>query len=166
MLVGKPRSFHMFCLPNPEDANQPGFSRSILWCQFFWVWIIYLEEMPPESAMTVDFATGLALDSNNPKPDIYQLQSNSKGHYVRDIVYITWLRDFQTPMGHQTSQCMRVRFSLLSCKLWNFIQLSFMTFRFQKERLKMNVDVDQNNSCWHFMQLLMENLRRIAQQPI
>ena len=41
----------------------------------------------PESAMTVDFATGLALDSNNPKPDIYQLQSNSKGHYVRDIVY-------------------------------------------------------------------------------
>lgn len=41
----------------------------------------------PESAMTVDFATGLALDSNNPKPGIYQLQSNSKGHYVMDIVY-------------------------------------------------------------------------------
>ena len=40
-----------------------------------------------ESALTIDFITGLALESLNPEPKVHQLPSNSKGHYIRDIVY-------------------------------------------------------------------------------
>lgn len=94
---GKPRSFHMFCLPNPEDANQPGFSKHSLVPVLLGMDRLSGRDAP-ESAMTVDFATGLALDSNNPKPDIYQLQSNSKGHYVRDIVYYL-TQGFSNPNG-------------------------------------------------------------------
>ena len=37
-----------------------------------------------KSAMTIGFHTGLALESLNPNPEVFQLPSNSKG---RDIVY-------------------------------------------------------------------------------
>ena len=41
----------------------------------------------PESALTIDFNTGLAVESLNPTPTIQQLPCNPKGHYIRDIVY-------------------------------------------------------------------------------
>ena len=94
---GSPRSFHMYCLPNPEDVNHPGFNKSSLVPVLLGMDHLSGRDAP-ESAMTVDFATGLALDSNNPKPDIYQLQSNSKGHYVRDIVYYL-TQGFSNPNG-------------------------------------------------------------------
>ena len=78
---GSPRSFHMYCLPNPDDVKQPGFNKNSLVPVLLGMDHLSGKDAP-ESAMTVDFATGLALDSNNPKPDIYQLQSNSKGHYM------------------------------------------------------------------------------------
>ena len=44
----------------------------------------------PESALTIDSSTGFAVQSMNPQPVIHQLQSNKKGHNVRDIVeYLT-----------------------------------------------------------------------------
>ena len=94
---GSPRSFHMYCLPNPDDVNNPGFNQNSLVPVLLGMDHLSGRDAP-ESAMTVDFATGLALDSNNPKPDIYQLQSNSKGHYVRDIVYYP-TQGFSNPNG-------------------------------------------------------------------
>ena len=94
---GSPRSFHMYCLPNPDGVNQPGFNKNSLVPVLLGMDHLSGKDAP-ESAMTVDFATGLALDSNNPKPDIYQLQSNSKGHYVRDIVYYL-TQGFSNPHG-------------------------------------------------------------------
>ena len=94
---GSPRSFHMYCLPNPDDVKQPGFNKNSLVPVLLGMDHLSGKDAP-ESAMTVDFATGLALDSNNPKPDIYQLQSNSKGHYVRDIVYYL-TQGFSNPNG-------------------------------------------------------------------
>lgn len=70
---GSPRSFHMYCLPNPDDVSKPGFNKNSLVPVLLGMDHLAGKDAP-ESAMTVDFATGLALDSNNPKPDIYQLQ--------------------------------------------------------------------------------------------
>jgi len=70
---GSPRSFHMYCLPNVDDVSKPGFNKNSLVPVLLGMDHLAGKDAP-ESAMTVDFATGLALDSNNPKPDIYQLQ--------------------------------------------------------------------------------------------
>ena len=39
------------------------------------------------SSMVIDFATGLAMDSHEQQPEVYQLEVHPKGHYVMDIVY-------------------------------------------------------------------------------
>ena len=88
-ISGKPRSFHMYCLPNPPEFNQPNFDKNNLVPVLLGMDHLSGRDAP-ESALTVDFHTGLAVESLNPTPKVHQLPVNSKGHYVRDIVeYIT-----------------------------------------------------------------------------
>lgn len=37
--------------------------------------------------MMVDFSLGYVIDGVDPNPEIYQLHSNSKGHFVHDVVF-------------------------------------------------------------------------------
>ena len=37
--------------------------------------------------MLVDFASGYVTDGVDPNPEIYQLDTNSKGHFVYDIIH-------------------------------------------------------------------------------
>ena len=41
---------------------------------------------PQGVGMMIDFATGLAMNTRDPKPEVYQLHTNHKGHLVLDIV--------------------------------------------------------------------------------
>ena len=41
----------------------------------------------PQTAMIIDFSTGSAMDAHNTNPNIYQLETNHKGHYVLDVVH-------------------------------------------------------------------------------
>ena len=86
---GRPRSFHLYCLPNPPEINKPDFDKNNLVPVLLGMDHLSGRESP-ESALTVDFHTGLAIESLNPVPTVHQLPSNSKGHYVRNIVeYLT-----------------------------------------------------------------------------
>ena len=59
----------------------------------------------PESALTIDFNTGMALESTNPNPTIFQLPCNHKGHYIRDIVHYLTL-GHTNHVGHPTIHVM------------------------------------------------------------
>ena len=37
--------------------------------------------------MIIDFSTGLAMDAYKMNPDIYQLETNHKGHYVLGVIH-------------------------------------------------------------------------------
>ena len=84
---------------------------------------------------------------------------------MRDIVYYLTL-GFSNPQGTPSITVHEGEIQSAELQTWNFIQLSFMTFRFLKDNLMKNVNVDLSCTCLHYMQLLMENLRWIAQQPI
>ena len=64
---GKPRSFHMYCLPNPPEFNQPNFDKNNLVPVLLGMDHLSGRDAP-ESALTVDFHTGLAVESLNPTP--------------------------------------------------------------------------------------------------
>ena len=86
---GTTRSFTMFCLPNPPEFNSPDFDKTNMVPVLLGMDHLSGRDTP-ESAITIDFSTGMSLESNNPTPVIQQLPSNSKGHYVRDVVqYLT-----------------------------------------------------------------------------
>ena len=79
-----------------------------------------------ESAMTIGFHTGLALESLNPNPEVFQLPSNSKGHYVRDIVYCL-TKGFTNLHGTPTIHVLDGALQSAELQTWNFIQLSTIT---------------------------------------
>ena len=76
----------MYCLPNPDEYHRADFDKTNMVPVLLGMDHLSGREAR-ESAMTIDFHTGLALESLNPNPEVFQLPSNSKGHYVRDIVY-------------------------------------------------------------------------------
>ena len=81
---GSERTFHMYCLPDPKDGDKRNLVPVLLGMDHL------SGKDAPESALTIDFHTGLAIESMNPQPHVHQLPSNTKGHYVRDIVdYLT-----------------------------------------------------------------------------
>ena len=80
---GTTRQFKLYALPNPADLHRPDFDVSTLVPI-----LVGMDHLSGTcSAMTVDFMTGLALDSCEPHPSIYKLPSNKKGHYILDIIY-------------------------------------------------------------------------------
>ena len=74
----------MYCLPDPQDGDKRNLVPVLLGMDHL------SGKDAPESALTIDFHTGLAIEPMNPQPHVHQLPSNKKGHYVRDIVdYLT-----------------------------------------------------------------------------
>ena len=79
----------MYCLPNPAEYNEPDFDKSNMVPVLLGMDHLAGREHP-ESALTIDFNTGLALESNSNTPEVFQLDCNPKGHYIRDVVqYLT-----------------------------------------------------------------------------
>lgn len=121
---GQPRSFHMYCLPNPPEFNEKGFDRSNMVPVL--VGMDHLSgRSSPESALIIDFHTGLSVESMNPRPEVQQLPSNAKGHYVRDIVHYLTL-GFSNPHGTPDVQ-RKVRSNPVNFKPSSSIRSSFTT---------------------------------------
>ena len=69
---GQPRKFGLYALPNPAELHSPDFDMNSLVPI-----LIGMDHLSsPSSAMTIDFMTGLALDSCQAEPMVYQLDSN------------------------------------------------------------------------------------------
>eukprot|EP00438_Fugacium_kawagutii_P021819 Skav230869 [mRNA] locus=scaffold1335:307503:315465:- [translate_table: standard] len=75
---GQPRKFSLFSLPNPEVMNVKNIVPIL----------VGMDHLGPQGCqMLIDFGMGYVIDGVDPSPQIYQLATNSKGHYVYDIVY-------------------------------------------------------------------------------
>ena len=71
-------SFSLFALPNPDDPS-PNNLVPIL---------IGMDHIGTSGCqMLVDFSLGYVIDGVDPQADLYQLKTNSKGHFVYDVVY-------------------------------------------------------------------------------
>ena len=86
MVSGSNRTFSIYTLPNPPEYFQSGYEQSSLVPV-----LIGMDFMGVDGAgMLVDFATGFAMITTDPKPEIFRLDMNHKGHYTLDIVqYLT-----------------------------------------------------------------------------
>ena len=80
---GRVRSFSIFALPNPPDLHHPEFDRSTL--VPILLGMDHLSGI--DTAMIIDFSTGLALDAYDSDTEPYRLKKNHKGHYVYDVLY-------------------------------------------------------------------------------
>jgi ribonuclease HI len=75
---GQHRSFSLFALPNPDDPS-PNNLVPIL---------IGMDHIGTSGCqMLVDFSLGYVIDGVDPQAELYQLKTNSKGHFVYDVVY-------------------------------------------------------------------------------
>ena len=83
---GQPLHFSLYALPNPDAYYSNSLDKSSLVPV-----LIGMDYLGPNGVgMMIDFATGLAMNTKDPKPEVYQLQTNRKGHLVLDIVqYLT-----------------------------------------------------------------------------
>ena len=96
---GFERTFHMYCLPDPKNGDQNNMVPVLLGMDHL------SGKDCPESALTIDFNTGMALESTNPQPNVFQLPCNHKGHYIRDIVHYLTLGN-SNHEGHPTIHVM------------------------------------------------------------
>ena len=83
---GSPRQFSLYTLPNPTEYYSSNFDKASL------VPVLIGMDFLGDTGvgMVIDFATGLALNSKDPSPEIYRLPTSKKGHFVLDIVqYLT-----------------------------------------------------------------------------
>ena len=82
---GSSQQFKLFALPNPPELHHPGFDKSTLVPI-----LVGMDHLGGDTGMTIDFPTGMAMDSFKTDFQAYQLPSNKKGHYLLDIVeYLT-----------------------------------------------------------------------------
>ena len=82
---GSSQQFKLFALPNPPELHHPGFDKSTLVPI-----LVGMDHLGGATGMTIDFPTGMAMDSFKTDFQAYQLPSNKKGHYLLDIVeYLT-----------------------------------------------------------------------------
>ena len=78
VVSGKPRSFSLYSLPNPEDMPPKNLVPIL----------VGMDHLGPAGCqMLIDFGSGYVIDGVDVKPSIYKLNANNKGHYVYDIVY-------------------------------------------------------------------------------
>ena len=87
---GKPRTLQIYSLPNPsEDKDSYGVKNVNLVPVLLGMDHLSGKDQH-ESSLAIDFTTGLALDPLQEHPVVFQLPSNHKGHYIRDLVeYLT-----------------------------------------------------------------------------
>ena len=73
---GSPRNFSLFVLPNPAEYYQANFDKSTL------VPVLVGKDYhgPLGVGMMIDFATGLAMNTQEPNPNIFSLSTSKKGH--------------------------------------------------------------------------------------
>ena len=75
---GQQRKFSLYSLPNPEVMNQHNIVPIL----------VGMDHLGPHGCqMLIDFGHGYVIDGVDPNPQIYQLETNNKGHYVYDIIY-------------------------------------------------------------------------------
>ena len=74
--------FSLYALPNPDSYNQNPLDTSAL------VPVLAgMDFLGKDSVgMMIDFHTGLAMNTKNASPQIFQLTRNHKGHFILDIV--------------------------------------------------------------------------------
>ena len=80
---GQCREFSLYALPNPDGYEKEDFDRSTL--VPILIGMDYLGQYG--MGMLIDFATGLAMCTKDPTPEIFALDTNRKGHYLLDIVH-------------------------------------------------------------------------------
>ena len=74
---GQSRRFSLFSLPNPVEMSPKNLVPVL----------IGMDHIGPQGCqMIVDFCLGYIIDGVDITPEIYQLSTNSKGHFVYDIV--------------------------------------------------------------------------------
>ena len=77
-ISGQHRSFSLYSLPNPEVMD----SKHIVPI------LVGMDHLGPHGCqMLIDFGYGYVIDGADPNPQMYRLNTNSKGHYVYDILY-------------------------------------------------------------------------------
>ena len=78
---GQHQHFSLYALPNPDAAYNNSLDKSSLVPV-----LIGMDYLGPQGVgMMLDFATGLAMNTKDLKPEVYQLHTNHKGHLVLDI---------------------------------------------------------------------------------
>ena len=94
---GSPRHYSLYTLPNHAEYYQANFDRSSLVPV-----LIGMDYLGTQGVgMMIDFATGLAMNTKEPSPEIFQLQTSKKGRYVLDIVqYLTQGHSIQEGQAH------------------------------------------------------------------
>ena len=75
---GQPRCFSLFSLPNPDVMHEKNLVPILVGMDHLGV---------HGCQMLVDFGTGMVMDGIDPSQETYQLNINSKGHLVYDILY-------------------------------------------------------------------------------
>ena len=79
---GQPQTFSLYTLPNPPEYYQSYFDKTTLVPI-----LIGMDFLGQQGVgMMIDFATGLAMKTRDPEPQIFRLEVNRKGHYTLDIV--------------------------------------------------------------------------------
>ena len=87
---GKPRTLQIFSLPNPSEDKDPYGVKNVNLVPVLLGMDHLSGKDQHESSLAIDFTTGLALDPLQEHPVVFQLPSNHKGHYIRDLVeYLT-----------------------------------------------------------------------------
>ena len=71
---GTERNFHMYCLSDPKNGDPNNMVPVLLRMDHL------SGKDSPGSALTIDFNTGMAIESLNATPNIHQLPCNNKGH--------------------------------------------------------------------------------------
>ena len=86
IVSGQHRYFSLYTLPNPDRyCHNQSDSSSLVPV------LIGMDFLGPSGVgMMIDFSAGLAMNTKETSPEIYELSSNRKGHYVLDLVqYLT-----------------------------------------------------------------------------
>ena len=86
LITGERKTFSLYMLPNPAEYFQADFDKNTLVPV-----LIGMDHLGPRGVgMMIDFTTGLAMNTQESNPSIFQLETNTKGHYVLDVVqYLT-----------------------------------------------------------------------------
>ena len=85
---GQHREFSLYSLPNPEDPSPKNLVPIL----------IGMDHIGSGGMqMMVDFSLGYVIDGVDTEPEIYQLNTNNKGHFIYDVV-------FHLTRGHTNQQ--------------------------------------------------------------
>ena len=140
---GNDREFKLFALPNPKEATLDSSSLVPI--------LVGMDHLSgARSAMSIDFLTGLALDSYEEDPKVYRLEKNKKGHLVWTLCTSS-PRVFVEPKVILESLCMRTwsttRWKPIVCSSchWSFSPV-LLTTMLMSSAFKLRL-----GACFNFM---------------